>query len=148
MRKLIPTIILTAILTSFVIEDHREREALTPATDQLTPATYRGLLPAADCSGIDYTLTLNDSLAGADTLYDLRMVYIDGDGAGRDVTFESRGRQQLFSLGAQRGYRLTSNEGDPDTYFVITNDSTLTMCDSTLTAPQSALNYDLVRVSE
>lgn len=148
MRKLVPSIIFTAILTAFVIQYHREREALAPETNQLTPTTYRGLLPAADCSGIDYTLTLNDSLAGADTLYDLRMVYIDGDGAGRDVTFESRGRQQQFEIGAQRGYRLISNEGDPDTYFAIINDTTLRMCDSTLTAPQSALNYDLVRVVE
>ena len=67
MRKFIPNIIFTAILIAFVIQDHKEREALTPATDQLAPATYRGMLPAADCAGIDYTLTLNDSIAGTDT---------------------------------------------------------------------------------
>ena len=68
MRKFIPNIIFSAILIAFVIQDHKEREseALTPATDQLAPATYRGLLPAADCSGIDYTLMLNDSIVGSD----------------------------------------------------------------------------------
>lgn len=148
MRKFIPTIIFSAILIAFVIQDHkeREREALTPATDQLAPAIYRGLLPAADCSGIDYTLTLNDSIVGSDTLFALRMVYIDGNGAGLDATFDSHGRQQQITNGTQRGYHLISDNGDPDTYLQIINDSTLRMCDSTLTAPQSSLNYDLVRV--
>lgn len=148
MRKLITHIILLAILIAFVIKEHKEREseALTPTTDQLAPATYRGLLPAADCSGIDYTLTLNDSIVGSDTLFALRMVYIDGNGAGLDATFDSHGRQQQITIGTQRGYRLTSDDGDPDTYLQIINDSTLRMCDSTLTAPQSSLNYDLVRV--
>lgn len=148
MRKFIPTIIFSAILIAFVIQDHKEREseALTPTTDQLAPAIYRGLLPAADCSGIDYTLTLNDSIVGSDTLFALRMVYIDGNGAGLDATFDSHGRQQQITNGTQRGYHLISDNGDPDTYLQIINDSTLRMCDSTLTAPQSSLNYDLVRV--
>ena len=91
MRKFIPNIIFSAILIAFVIQDHKEREseALTPATDQLAPVTYRGLLPAADCAGIDYILTLNDSIAGADTLFALRMVYIEGDNNSGDITFDS-----------------------------------------------------------
>ena len=150
MRKFIPNIIFTAILIAFVIQDHKEREseALTPTTDQLAPATYRGLLPAADCSGIDYTLTLNDSIVGSDTLFALRMVYIDGGGADNDIAFDDRGRQQQISHGSNRGYRLTSDAGDPTVYFVIVNDSTLRLCDSTLTAQPSELNYDLVRINQ
>lgn len=150
MRKFIPTIIFSAILIAFVIQDHKEREseALTPTTDQLAPATYRGLLPAADCSGIDYTLTLNDSIVGTDTLYALRTVYIDGGGADNDIAFDDRGRQQQIVLGEQRGYRLTSDAGDPTVYFVIVNDSTLRLCDSTLTAQPSELNYDLIRINQ
>ncbi|MBQ9147710.1 MAG: copper resistance protein NlpE N-terminal domain-containing protein [Rikenellaceae bacterium] len=150
MRKFIPTIIFSAILIAFVIQDHKEREseALTPATDQLAPATYRGVLPAADCSGIDYTLTLNDSIVGTDTLYALRTVYIDGGGADNDIAFDDRGRQQQIVLGEQRGYRLTSDAGDPTIYFVIVNDSTLRLCDSTLTAQPSELNYDLIRINQ
>lgn len=150
MRKFIPNIIFTAILIAFVIQDHKEREseALTPATDQLAPATYRGLLPAADCSGIDYTLTLNDSIAGEDTLFALQMVYIEGDNAGGDITFNSYGRQQLFEIGSKRGYRLTSANGDPTTYFTLVNDSTLRMCDSTLTEIDSPFSYDLFKMSQ
>ena len=81
-----------------------------------------------------------------DTLFALRMVYIDGNGAGLDATFDSHGRQQQITIGTRRGYHLISDNGDPDTYLQIINDSTLRMCDSTLTAPQSSLNYDLVRV--
>ena len=150
MRKLITHIILLAILIAFVIKEHKEREseALTPTTDQLAPATYRGLLPAADCSGIDYTLTLDDSIVGTDTLSALRTVYIAGGGADNDIAFDDCGRQQQIVLGEQRGYRLTSDAGDPTVYFVIVNDSTLRLCDSTLTAQPSELNYDLVRMNQ
>lgn len=150
MRKLIPNIIFTAILIAFVIQDHKEREseALTPATDQVAPTTYRGLLPAADCAGIDYILTLNDSIAGADTLFALRMVYIEGDNNGGDITFDSRGRQQLIKLGTKHGYRLMPNDGDVATYIAIENDSTLRIVDSTLNRIDSPFSYDLVRVAQ
>lgn len=143
MRKFIPNIIFSAILIAFVIQDHKERES-----EVLAPATYRGLLPAADCAGIDYILTLNDSIADADTLFALRMVYIEGDNNGGDITFDSRGRQQRFGIGAKRGYRLTPDDGDVGTYFAIVNDTTLQMVDSTLTKIDSPFNYDLVRINQ
>ena len=146
MRKLIPTIILSAVLIAFVIKEHKE--ALTSETNQLAPTTYRGLLPAADCAGIDYILTLNDSIAGADTLFALRMVYIEGDNNGGDITFDSRGRQQQFELDTKRGYRLMPDDGDVATYLVIENDSTLRMADSTLNCIDSPFNYKLVRINE
>lgn len=146
MRKLVPTIILSAVLIAFVIKEHKE--ALTSETSQLAPTTYRGLLPAADCAGIDYMLTLNDSIAGADTLFALRMVYIEGDNNGGDITFDSRGRQQQFELDTKRGYRLMPDDGDVATYLVIENDSTLRMADSTLNRIDSPFNYRLVRVAQ
>lgn len=146
MRKLVPTIILSAVLIAFVIKEHKE--ALTSETSQLAPATYRGLLPAADCAGIDYILTLNDSIAGADTLFALRMVYIEGDNNGGDITFDSRGRQQQFELDTKRGYRLMPDDGDVATYLVIENDSTLRMADSTLNCIDSPFNYKLIRTNE
>lgn len=150
MRKFVPIVILSAVLIAFVIKEHKEREseALTPTTDQLAPATYRGLLPAADCAGINYMLTLNDSIAGADTLFALRMVYIEGDNNGGDITFDSRGRQQQFELDTKRGYRLMPDDGDVATYLVIENDSTLRMADSTLNCIDSPFSYDLVRTNE
>ena len=146
MRKFVPTIILSAVLIAFVIKEHKE--ALTSETNQLAPTTYRGLLPAADCAGIDYILTLNDSIAGADTLFALRMVYIEGDNNGGDITFDSRGRQQQFKLDTKRGYRLMPDDGDVATYLVIENDSTLRMADSTLNCIDSPFNYKLVRTNE
>lgn len=146
MRKLVPTIILSAVLIAFVIKEHKE--ALTSETSQFAPTTYRGLLPAADCAGIDYMLTLNDSIADADTLFALRMVYIEGDNNGGDITFDSRGRQQLFELDTKRGYRLMPDDGDVATYLVIENDSTLRMADSTLNCIDSPFNYKLVRTNE
>lgn len=115
--------------------------------DQLAPVTYRGMFPAADCPGIEYTLTLNDSIVGTDTLFALRMVYIEGDNDGGDVTFDSRGHQQKFGFGEKRGYRLTPDDGDVATYFAIVNDTTLQMVDSTLTRIESPFSYDLVRTN-
>lgn len=146
MRKFVPTIILSAVLIAFVIKEHKE--ALTSETNQLAPTTYRGLLPAADCAGIDYMLTLNDSIAGTDTLFALRMVYIEGDNNGGDITFDSRGRQQQFELDTKRGYRLMPDDGDVATYLVIENDSTLRMADSTLNCIDSPFNYQLIRTNE
>ena len=146
MRKLVPTIILSAVLIAFVIKEHKE--ALTSETSQLAPTTYRGLLPAADCAGIDYILTLNDSIVGSDTLFALRMVYIEGDNNGGDITFDSRGRQQQFELDTKRGYRLMPDDGDVATYLVIENDSTLRMADSTLNCIDSPFNYKLIRTNE
>lgn len=143
MRKFIPSIIFSLILIAFVIQDHKKRES-----EVLAPAIYRGLLPAADCAGIDYILTLNDSIADADTLFALRMVYIEGDNNGGDITFDSRGRQHRFGVGAKRGYRLTPDDGDVVTYFAIVNDTTLQMVDSTLTKIDSPFNYDLVRINQ
>lgn len=141
MRKFIPTIILSIVLIAFVIQEHKSNEVLTPAT-------YRGLLPAADCSGIEYTLTLNDSIAGADTLFALRMVYIEGDNNGGDITFDSRGRQQQIEVDNKRGYRLMPDDGDRATYVTEVNDSTLRIVDSTLTHIDSPFSYDLIRVAQ
>ena len=148
MRKFVPIIILSAVLIAFVIKEHKENETLTPVTNQLSPTTYRGLLPAADCAGIDYTLTLNDSIVGADTLFALRMVYIEGDNNGGDITFDSRGRQQQFEVGTRRGFRLMPDDGDVATYLTIENDSTLRMADSTLNRIDSPFSYELVRINE
>jgi hypothetical protein len=93
-------------------------------------------------------LTLNDSIAGADTLFALRMVYIEGDNNGGDITFDSRGRQQQFELDTKRGYRLMPDDGDVATYLVIENDSTLRMADSTLNCIDSPFNYKLIRINE
>ena len=133
-------ITILAALALIVASCHQRHSGNT-----IAPETYRGLLPAADCSGIDYTLTLNDSIVGSDTLFALRMVYIEGDNNGGDITFDSRGRQQRFEVGTQCGYRLMPDDGDRATYFAIVNDSTLRMSDSTLNRIESPFNYDLVR---
>lgn len=136
-------ITILALLALIVASCHQHHSDNT-----LAPETYRGMFPAADCPGIDYILTLNDSIAGADTLFTLRMVYIEGDNDGGDITFDSRGRQQRFGIGAKRGYRLTPDDGDVATYFAIVNDTTLQMVDSTLTKIDSPFNYDLVRINQ
>lgn len=59
----------------------RTPQSQTAAQADAVRGTYTGTLPAADCPGIEVTLTL-----GPDATYELRRHYID-----RDATFEEKG---------------------------------------------------------
>ena len=48
---------------------------------------WKGVLPAADCSGIEYILKLEPQ-----GTYDLTVTYIDGEGDGVDAVFTSEGK--------------------------------------------------------
>jgi uncharacterized lipoprotein NlpE involved in copper resistance len=70
--------------------------------------TYEGTLPAADCPGIQTTLTLNP-----DGTYDLHMKYID-----RDSEFDEKGafsvKENLLTLtqlddGSEEYYKVEEN---------------------------------------
>ena len=53
--------------------------------------TYKGVFPAADCPGIETTLTLN-----ADKTFALHSVYID-----RDSSFDEKGRSEERRVGKE-----------------------------------------------
>ncbi|PTL80901.1 copper resistance protein NlpE [Vitiosangium sp. GDMCC 1.1324] len=101
-------------------------------------ARYEGVLPCADCSGIQTELLLL-----ADGSYVLRESY---QGKG-DNTFESRGRYNMTS-GTQADpnatvYQLTPAEGE-DRYFVATQEGQeLRMLDRNKQEIRSQLNYSL-----
>ena len=79
--------------------------------------TYKGVLPAADCPGIETTLTLRP-----DGMYDLHMRYLERDahydasGAytvrGNLLTLESSGDTTRYQVGANL-VRMLDGDGQP-----------------------------------
>lgn len=108
---------------------------------------YKGLLPAADCSGIEYTLgidTLNDS-------YHLTTVYIDAEGTGKNLSFTSEGKRSMIHRGegedARVFYKLTPCGKDTaSVYFMVVNDSTLRLVNTNLQEPTNKTLYDIVTI--
>ena len=106
---------------------------------------YKGLLPAADCSGIEYTLcidTVNDS-------YHLTTVYIDAEGTGKNLSFTSEGKRSMIHRGegedARVFYKLTPCGKDTaSVYFMVVNDSTLRLVNADLQEPTNKTLYDIV----
>ena len=90
-----------------------------------------------------------DSIA-IDTTYTLDMTYLDADGQGKDKTFTSAGKPQMIQKTVKNkkksALKLTPNDGSEPVYFVIANDTTLTLSNDSLQEAVSDLNYDIVRV--
>ena len=105
---------------------------------------YRGILPAADCSGIEYSLSLD----AYNHIYFLETRYIDADGPGKDVRFRSAGRYETISDSADTAeyYRLIS-ESDRDTiYFKRVNGKTLRLVNADLQEPSNPSSYDITSI--
>jgi uncharacterized lipoprotein NlpE involved in copper resistance len=93
------------------------------------PATYEGLLPCADCPGIEYRLNL---LSGH--RYKLRLDYQD-----RDAVFDQSGRWHLSKD------RQTLTLSGKRQWAVLDGGRQLRMLNSEGNAIHSGLNYDLTR---
>jgi hypothetical protein len=113
---------------------------------------YVGTLPAADCPGILYDLTLcglsADSMAGT---FALSTTYLEAEN-GKDVRFDSEGRWEMLQGipgdSTALFYRLVeTGKGFDTTNFLYLGDSVM-LLGAGLQRPQSALNYTLIRVAE
>ncbi|HET7306969.1 MAG TPA: copper resistance protein NlpE [Gammaproteobacteria bacterium] len=102
------------------------------------PVTYKGLLPCADCPGIEYRLNLL-----ADHRYRLRLDYQD-----RDAMFGAGGRWEL----ADNGSRLLLHEknaiGSLRQWAILDGGRRLRLLDADGKPIRSGLNYDLVRQAQ
>ncbi|MBQ4526393.1 MAG: copper resistance protein NlpE N-terminal domain-containing protein [Bacteroidaceae bacterium] len=111
---------------------------------------YQGTLPAADGPGIDYILTLNEEINGKDTLFTLDMIYLDAKGAGKNMSFSTKGKQQkihkVVNNHPKKAVKLTPNTGEAPIYFLVVNDTTLRMVNDSLMEVTTDTSYDIVRV--
>ncbi|MBQ8362172.1 MAG: copper resistance protein NlpE N-terminal domain-containing protein [Bacteroidaceae bacterium] len=137
--------------------DSNKRTAETTKTASESPVmvedfseVFEGTLPSADGKGIDYILTLNAEIQGKDTIFSLDMVYLDANGNGKHMTFNTKGKQQKVHKTVKKSpktaVKLSPSNGDTPIYFLVVNDTTLRLVDGNLQENVSELNYDIVRV--
>lgn len=103
------------------------------------PVTFAGMIPCADCPGINDTLTL---LSGGMALQ--RFTYLEAEN-GKNLSFV-----ELMSWRRTKGGRQLLLEGTPENTqrFAISNERTLSMLDQQGNPIKSELNYDLVRADK
>ncbi|HET7371611.1 MAG TPA: copper resistance protein NlpE [Gammaproteobacteria bacterium] len=102
------------------------------------PATYEGLLPCADCPGIDYRLDLL-----TDHRYRLRLDYRE-----REVSFTTHGRWSLAHDGQRLLLREAGSDRAPRQWAVVDGGRRLRLLDVNGEPIRSGLNYELVRQEE
>ena len=103
------------------------------------PSSFSGVLPCADCPGLQYHIDFHD-----DGSYRLRMTYLarGANGAGKDV--DDAGAWQLVLDGQRVTLR---SEQNTTTTFAIRNPDTLRLLDRNGREIESKLNYDLKRAT-
>ena len=94
---------------------------------------YKGVLPAADCPGIETTLTINE-----DNTFSLLSVYID-----RDTSFDEKGTYTL-----EKGYMTLTFDGDEEVqyYFIGEDTATRLTSDKEFVESELAEHYVLNKV--
>lgn len=125
------------------------------ADDDVT-LTYKGVLPAADAAGIEYLLTLEYDSEGNDGDYVLTQTVV-GDESNQTVTngdfkvYTSTNNsvdQKYIKLTPEHNDRASEVKGASNEvyYFLIDNDSTITLTTADLQPAASGLNYSLTVV--
>ena len=157
MKKVIMLAAVVAALASCQSKANKaaEAEADSLAIEAMSPTVeatevYEGTLPAADGPGIRYVLTLNTLANATDTTYTLDVTYLDAEGKGKDKTFTSKGKpvkvEKTVKDKKKTAIKLNPSDGSEPVYFVIANDTTLTLADDSLEVSESDLNYNIIRV--
>lgn len=128
---------MVASITVFPIADlHAEPAAAPgPAVGFALPATFAGVMPCTDCTGITHTLTLR-----ADGLYRLRRTYLDKP----DGPFAELGRWRV----GERGRRLILRSGSEILLFEVKDHATLRLLDRLGQPIISKGNPDLRRIAQ
>ena len=141
-----------ALLSLAACSGNKSASDQTVAEETSKNVTYDGILPAADCDGIRYTLNL-DYAGDNDGSYKLDQIYLIVDktvpsGYKDKASFKSEGNFAVESKDAKKYIKLTE-AAKPDAtpevmYFLVDSDSTLTMVNADLEVSTSpGLNYTL-----
>lgn len=103
---------------------------------------YEGVLPAADCPGVIYSLTLNANVEGSDTLFMLKQTYLEAGENGGNVSFELQGVQRMRE---GKYIQLRPDNGELQMNFYQVDDNTIRYVDANFQPIANGLNYDLKR---
>lgn len=134
--------------------------AAVTAQERNVDAVYTGVMPAADCDGVRYTLLLDYDKKDKDGDYTLVETYIQADTTAtlgyKDLqSFVSEGDFTVEQKDAKTYLKLVkdaedSSKGSVDTplYFVIDSDSAITMANQDLEVSTTpGMNYTLVKTN-
>ena len=110
---------------------------------------YEGILPAADCPGIRYALTLRHREHSGDGTFQLQMTYLEAED-GKDVTFSYTGRRLTLrgipSDADATVWQLLVDGKEKEVFnFLCEDDQTLTLLNKDFEKNDSQLNYSLKR---
>ena len=110
---------------------------------------YEGILPAADCPGIRYTLTLRHREHSGDGTFQLQMTYLEAED-GKDVTFSYTGRRLTLrgipSDADATVWQLLVDGKEKEVFnFLCEDDQMLTLLNKDFEKNDSQLNYSLKR---
>lgn len=131
--------------------ENEEESIVAIAEDQGSAViVYEGLLPAADGPGIRYVLSVDSIAPDRESDYMLVMTYLDAEGDGKDRSFTSKGKKQVFQKKVNDKQKtickLPPDDGDDPVYFVVLNDTTLRLVNDSLQEATSGFNYDIIQV--
>lgn len=101
---------------------------------------WKGVIPAADCSGIEYILTLQPQ-----GVYKMTITYIDGEGDGIDMVFYSSGKVVRFTEKHSQFLRLLPPQGNDTVYFKVVDKNMLRLVNKQLEEPQNPQLYNIVK---
>jgi copper homeostasis protein (lipoprotein) len=111
---------------------------------------FTGVLPCADCEGIETTITLKENKEKNERTYALKEVYL---GQGSDKPFETKGKWTIIK-GTPTDpnaivYQLAIENDDPEDLdivnYQVVNNNTLNLLDDEMNEFDSKSNYSLKR---
>ncbi len=125
----------TTLLTLFAL-------SATACVTHRSAVEYEGVLPAADCPGVIYSLTLNADIEGSDTLFMLKQTYLEAGENGGNISFELQGVQRMRE---GKYIQLQPDNGEPQMNFYQVDDNTIRYVNADFQPIANGLNYDLKR---
>lgn len=119
---------------------------IDPQLGDLKTRAYQGVVPAASCPGIDYTLVIYSQENSGDGVYKLSQRYIEAED-GKDVVFTTYGRRYTLRGDAENKnavvYQLVPFDSKECVNLLLLSDDNLELLNNKFERPKSKLNYTL-----
>ncbi|MEG2332541.1 MAG: copper resistance protein NlpE N-terminal domain-containing protein [Bacteroides sp.] len=159
-------ILLAAVVAALVSCQSKTNSAAMAAADSLAidsmmpvveaTEVFEGTLPATKTApAVNYVLTLDMMADSNDTVYTLDMTYLDANQQPTTKKMTIKGKPQMVQKMmkdakkkpvAAKAMKLNPSDGSAPLYFVVTNDTTLTLMNDSLQETISDMGFNIVRV--
>lgn len=134
MKRLMPALLALLLLASCSGAQH------TCAYPPLV-GNWSGLLPAADCPGVEYFINFYP-----DTTYTLVTNYIDGEGDGVDIKFESQGSIKLWTQDGVNYMQLLPPPGNDTVNFIVEGKGSVLLLNNRMEKPSNESLYRIKKM--